>query len=75
MNRKSYEYSYRFAGKDYLGSSMHESDEEAISYYRSLAENGQIEMYSLRCGGLQLWERRFNVKLKPLIAGLQPKMV
>lgn len=75
MNRHSYEYSYRWGGKDYLGSAIHDNDDDAISYYRSLVENGEIEMYSLRRNGIQLWERRFNVKQKPMIAGLQPKMV
>jgi hypothetical protein len=75
MNKHSYEYSYRWGGKDYLGTAVHDNDEDAIGYYRSLVANGKIEMYSLRRNGIQLWERRFSVKTGAIIAGLQPKFI
>jgi hypothetical protein len=46
---QNYEYEYTDGrGVSFLGSSLHPSDKEAISYFRSLEENGGIRMQRLK---------------------------
>lgn len=65
MNRKPYDYVYRQGDRKCLGTSCHESDKEAIDYYRSLEGNGQIKMSSLKSNGSEIWESTITVRRLP----------
>lgn len=65
MHRKIYRYIYQQGLKKHTATSCHDDDEEAISYCRSLENNGQIKIDSLKINGFEIWEP--NKKLKRIL--------
>lgn len=58
-----YHYEYLLNDKNYSGISLHESDKEAVSYYRSLEDNGNLKMFKLKNSyGTMLWNRTYSRK-------------
>jgi len=75
QHHRNYQYEYIDGrGVGYLGSSLHPSDKEAISYFRSLEENGRIRMRSLKNPeGKAIWSG--HSYSRPFVPGLQPKVL